>query len=57
MICRWLFGWSGCGFFPLAEEYLTLTRTICFLVVALYPVFCNMPSRNTAGLVRVSFLT
>ncbi|XP_063687786.1 uncharacterized protein LOC134821049 [Bolinopsis microptera] len=53
---RWVFGWSGCGFFPLAEEYLTLTRTITFLVLSLYPVFCNMPSRNTAGIVRSGLL-
>ncbi|KAL5249917.1 hypothetical protein ACHWQZ_G015854 [Mnemiopsis leidyi] len=53
---RWMFGRAGCGLFPLLEEYLTLTRTITFLVLSLYPVFCNMPSRNTAGSIRSGLL-
>eukprot|EP00116_Pleurobrachia_bachei_P009325 sb/3469587/ len=50
---RWLFGVGGCAFFPFMEEYLTVTRTISFLTIALYPSFCNMPSRGRVGKIRV----
>ena len=49
-----MFGRVGCGFTPLAEEYLVITRITMFVVLAMYPTFCDMPSNNVAGIVRVS---
>jgi len=50
---RWFFGKEGCGFFPLAEEYLLITRTTMFLVLALYPAFCNnMPDTGPCWIIR-----
>ena len=52
---RWFFGKMGCGFFPLAEEYLLITRTAMFLILALYPAFCNnMPDGGPCWIMRVS---